>query len=174
MGTIESNVADIKCILTNDDTETKDDGHQSPPENGQPPPDYIGGPPSDRHTYNSHPSMPFGPLPSNPPSPSSPPPQSQTFSLTFQTHSQAYNAKKGKNLSSAYTDADTDVNVEHIPDQSDVDDGVYFMDLLFIDEKPLHTVFPDSHDDDGVYFMDLSFMKFHNTWGLTTHYKIFT
>lgn len=114
LATIESDVADIKRILFNVDTEAEDYRYQSPPDNDQQPPDFTEAPPSGRYTSISHPSLPYGPLPSNPPPPSSRLQHSQTITLNLQTHCQANDAKNRENLSNAHTDTNTDVNVEDI------------------------------------------------------------
>lgn len=130
---IESDVVDIKCILSDVNTKVEDDGYQSPPNDVHQPPDFTRSPPSGGNTSINHPLFPSGPPQSNMPPLSSQSPHNQTLALTLQTHSQVDDAKKEENLSNSHTEVDTYVIVEYIRDCSDIDDKVYFMDLSFME-----------------------------------------
>ena len=156
---IEIVVVEIKCILSYTDTNYIGTGSQSPPDiDQQPPPGPTSFPPSRRNTANIPPlHLHTSPPPLDSPHPTSPPLYSQNLTLIPLFPSQFNDAKKEENFTiesiSDHTEIntqdtevnvktiETEVNVEDTPYQSDVDDEVNFMDLSFIDVKPLRIVF---------------------------------
>lgn len=144
---IETDVAEIKRIITGVDTETEDDGHQSPTRNDQQPPSGpFGAPPIGGPSSTIPPPLPLSSLPLNqsPPNntpPPSPSPLNQICSLTLVIPLRSNDAKKVENFTKSTTNVGAGMNTEDIHDQfdvgNDVSDEVYCINLSFIDAVPL-------------------------------------